>query len=147
MSTEHLPLEDELRARIREAGLRVTGSRFATLRCLHEAARPMSHAEVVEQLAPDGWDRASIYRVLVDLADAGLLRRMDLGDHIWRFELIDACRPIADDHAHFLCESCGDITCLPELALSFGGGKALPPELRGAELRVKLTGRCGACVE
>ena len=32
------------------------------------------------------WDPATIYRNLTDLSEAGLARRTDVGDHVWRFE-------------------------------------------------------------
>ncbi|MCB9742111.1 MAG: transcriptional repressor [Alphaproteobacteria bacterium] len=140
------PLHEELRGRLRELGLRATGARLAALRPLHDAARPLTHAELMEVLEPEGWDRATIYRVLSDLSEAGLLRRMDLGDHIWRFELLDDCRTIHDDHAHFMCLDCGEVTCLPELELRAAGGGALPPVLQGADLHLKVTGRCAGCV-
>jgi len=43
--------------------------------------------EVFAELQAEGWDRATLYRNLVDMTDAGLLRRVDLGDHVWRYEL------------------------------------------------------------
>ncbi|MCB9762517.1 MAG: transcriptional repressor [Alphaproteobacteria bacterium] len=113
---------------------------------LHDLARPMSHAELMALLEPAGWDRATIYRVLSDLTEAGLLRRMDLGDHVWRFELLDHCRTIDDDHAHFMCTDCGQVTCLPELELRAAHGGPLPPQLQGAELHLKVSGRCAGCV-
>jgi Fur family ferric uptake transcriptional regulator len=100
----------------------------------------------METLAEQGWDPATVYRILSDLTEVELLRRMDLGDHIWRFELIDECRTIQDDHAHFLCTDCGIVTCLPEVELRTTSGHALPAALLGAELHLKVTGRCNQCI-
>ena len=47
----------------------------------------MNHSEVAEALEEAGFDRATLYRNLVDLAAAGILNRSDYGDHSWRFEL------------------------------------------------------------
>lgn len=99
----------------------------------------------MRHLEPERWDRATVYRILSDLSDASLLKRMDLGDHIWRYELYDACRTIDDDHAHFLCIACGDVACLPALELRAARGP-LPENLRGAEIHLKVTGRCAQCV-
>ena len=112
---------------------------------MHEYARPLSHLELMERLGGAAFDRATVYRILSDLTEASLLRRMDLGDKVWRYELLDRCRPIADDHAHFLCTECNKVTCLPPLALSPVGGGSLPPELAGAEIHLRVTGRCGLC--
>jgi len=134
-----------MRDRLREVGLRATRPRLAVLVELHEQAGPLSHPELMELLGANDFDRASVYRILSDLADATILRRMDLGDKVWRYELIDRCRTIADDHAHFLCVGCNRVTCLPELELRTVGGGPLPVELQGAELHLKVTGRCGDC--
>lgn len=139
-------LRKELKRRLRALSLRSTASRLAVLAQLHEHAHPLSHAQLMKLLAPQGWDPATVYRILSDLSEVGLLRRMDLGDHIWRFELIDECRTVSDDHAHFLCTDCGLITCLPELELRTVGNTPLPTALRGAELHLRVTGRCNACV-
>lgn len=74
-------------ARLRGAGLRGTAPRIAVLRFLERATAPLSHGDIYQELAVRGFDRATIYRNLINLADAGLVSRTDLGDHIWRFEL------------------------------------------------------------
>ena len=71
---------------------------------------------------------------------------MDLGDHVWRFEFLDDCRSISDDHAHFLCEACQQVTCLPPLEVRAVSG-SLPQVLRGAEIRLEVRGRCAECTD
>jgi Fur family ferric uptake transcriptional regulator len=133
-----------MRQELRQLGLRATASRLAVLVELHEREAPVTHEELMDALGQGNYDRATIYRILSDLTDAGLLRRMDLGDHVWRYELLDACRKVEDDHAHFLCEGCGAVSCLPPLELRVLEGR-LPAMLQGAEIHVKVTGRCAAC--
>lgn len=135
----------EVRELIRAKGLRATSSRIDVLVVLHESARPMAHEQVMESLRGGVYDKASVWRILSDLADANILRRMDLGDRVWRYELRDECRSVPDDHAHFLCESCGDVQCLPPLVLQTQDG-AMPTALAGAEYRVRVMGRCVECV-
>ena len=91
---------ESLRERLRAAGLRSTGARVAVLRVLEGAAAPMSHAEVHERVTGEGFDRATIYRNLIDLTDAGLVSRSDVGDHVWRFELRGERAAHAAAHAH-----------------------------------------------
>ena len=77
----------------------------------------MSHGDVADRLANQAWDRATIYRNLTDLAEAGLVRRTDVGDHVWRFEAVSgAHEPGA--HPHFVCTECGTVECLPEIELA-----------------------------
>src|SRR5678815_74677 len=93
---------DELRSAVRGKGLRATPSRLAVLELLRSSDAPMSHGDVADRLATQEWDRATIYRNLTDLAEAGLLRRTDVGDHIWRFEAVtdehDAAHPVSYTH-------------------------------------------------
>ena len=110
------------------------------LRLLHACASPTSHPEVSEALQPQGWDRATLYRNLADLTQVGLLRRVDVGDHVWRFELAAANH--TDEHPHFLCTACGEVSCLPELDLSNSG---LPVSVRQGKAEIQLRGLCDAC--
>ena len=104
----------------------------------------MTHEQVMASLEPGAHDKASVWRILSDLADCGILRRMDLGDRVWRYELRDACRNVTDDHPHFLCEECGDVSCLPPLEVRALNG-SLPEKLLNADFRVRVMGRCGVC--
>jgi len=53
---------------------------------LETALGPLTHAEVSEALHHLGFDRATIYRNLTELTEAALASRVELGDHVWRFE-------------------------------------------------------------
>lgn len=138
---------DELRAAIRGAKLRATPSRVAVLALLRGNAQPLSHGDVAERLAGQGWDRATIYRNLTDLAEAGLLDRADLGDHVWRFEAIGvrAGAHGAARHPHFVCTECGTVECLPGLELDLGAARRAPRAVKQRQVDVKVTGVCDAC--
>ena len=137
--------QDSLLAEIRGAGLRATASRVAVLNLLHEAHRPMSHGELVDALADETWDQSTLYRNLMDLAEAGLLRRSEFGDHTWRFEV--ACGHGHSDHtAHFLCRVCGAIDCLTDLVLTPRPGDRLPKALQTGDIEVQITGCCDGCL-
>ncbi len=142
---EAVPTQEQLLAEIRGAGLRATASRLAVLEVLHREHRPMSHSDVIEALSSHTWDRSTLYRNLTDLAEAGLLRRAELGDHTWRFEV--ACsHGHADQTAHFLCKVCGIIACLPDLVLTRRGDESLPIALTRKDIEVQILGCCDACV-
>lgn len=134
---------DELRAAIRGAGLRATPSRLAVLALLRASELPVSHGEVADRLAGQAWDRATIYRNLTDLADAGLARRTDLGDHVWRFEAVAAGHGAAQ-HPHFVCTSCGTVECLPDVELALRRTRA-PRAVRSKKVEIQLRGVCDAC--
>ncbi|HJK90154.1 MAG TPA: transcriptional repressor [Polyangiaceae bacterium LLY-WYZ-15_(1-7)] len=110
--------DDRLRDLLREVGLRATSARVHALKVLRGADKPLSHAEVFEAVADEGFDRATVYRNLMDLVEVGLAARRDLGDHVWRFELKD---DEEHEHAHFICTECGTVDCLPDDAVNVQG--------------------------
>lgn len=130
---------------LRAAGLRATGARVAVLEVLLESKSPLSHAEVDEKVGVHGIDRATSYRNLIDLADSGLVRRSDHGDHIWRFEWVGASGPHdVAEHAHFVCSSCGTVSCLPTGAIAVIAVRGAPRSMR-SRVEVQVRGVCDAC--
>lgn len=136
---------DQLKKSIRGVGLRSTAPRMAVLKRLHAATQPVSHGELVDTLADEGMDRTTVYRNLVDLTDAGLVRRTDLGDHVWRFELKRG-EGEAVRHPHFTCTDCGTVTCLPEVKLQVKPSKGVPKSLTRQRVEIQLRGKCDDCV-
>jgi len=128
---------------LRGSGLRCTGPRVAVLRRLAELDRPASHGEVADALERSGLDRATVYRNLMDLAQAGLVERADMGDHIWRFALL---KKGEDDHArrhpHLLCTECSTVVCLPDVKVKITAARA---HQRVKQMEVQLKGLCDRC--
>lgn len=136
---------DPLRDRIRATGLRATAARIAVLRVLTQVGTPLSHAEVAEKLADGGFDRVTVYRNLVELADAGLATRVDLGDHTWRFEVRnEGATEHNSEHPHFVCVDCGEVSCLPGVSVNVSKGKGSDGAI-GEITEVLLKGHCGHC--
>lgn len=134
----------------REAGLRSTSCRVAVLQHLAESPSPTSHAELAEVLVPAGYDKSTVYRCLVELAEAGVISRLDLGDHVWRFEIRTGGQPAPDDHAsaehpHFMCLDCGKVTCLPDFDVRISPAKGRKTSSLGDITEVLLKGHCAAC--
>jgi Fur family ferric uptake transcriptional regulator len=132
---------DELRTSVRAKGLRATPSRLAVLELLRTNDVPMSHGDVADRLSASSWDRATIYRNLTDLAEVGLVRRTDIGDHIWRFEAVNGDH----EHPHFVCTECGTVECLPEIELAVRRAKA-PRAVKQRKVEVHVRGLCDACL-
>jgi len=132
----------DLEARIRDAGLRVTGQRLAVLRALGE--EPHSDADSVHRLVRrefDGFSLQATYVVLGALTEAGLIRRIEPAGSPARYE-----RRIGDNHHHVVCTSCGavaDVDCVhgaaPCLAPSSTAGFAI------STAEVTFWGLCPEC--
>lgn len=145
--TSALPYDVEsLRSALRDAGLRVTPARVAVLRVIREADRPLSHADICDVLSDDVWNRTTVWRNLSDLEGAGLVRRTELGDRLWRFEeASDGGHDSAEAHPHFICTSCGEVSCLPDELLRIPAAVGLPRALRDREVEIQVRGVCDKC--
>jgi Fur family ferric uptake transcriptional regulator len=135
-----------LRQALHDAGLRATSARVAVLGALRQAAMPLSHAEVAELVDDAGCDRATVFRNLVALAEAGLARRTDHGDRTWRFEAADAAHDHdVIPHPHFLCTECGTVMCVDGVEIKVPKNARLPRAVRTSAVEVQLRGVCDSC--
>jgi Fur family transcriptional regulator, ferric uptake regulator len=138
---------ESARALIHGTGLRRTPARIAVLKSLATASQPLSHADLVGQMSETGIDQSTIHRSLVELCDAGLLTKIDVGDQIRRYELkpLDATRSSVEaaEHPHFVCVDCHRVTCLTaaQIALPKASAKNSP----GRITEVLLRGHCHDC--
>lgn len=136
--------KDEARKALYDRGLRATAPRLAVLGVLSDAQNPLSYSEVLKCLGQTDWDRATIYRNLVKLRDAGVALVVSRAGGIDRYAL---ARTKDDDHnhPHFVCDHCGRVACLPaELAasLSMDGDWALSIQTATVQFR----GVCPRCL-
>ena len=135
----------QARDALRAAKLRSTTSRVAVLQHVAAAGKPLSHADVADVLVPQGFDKSTLYRCLVELADAGLLNRLDAGDHAWRFEFRRGAEHDAGEHPHFVCVDCGTVTCLPDVEVKISQPKGSKSSSPGNVTEVFLKGHCKEC--
>ncbi len=135
----------EIREMLQAAGLRSTAPRIIVLQHLSLASHPTTHAELADKLVPQGFDRTTVYRNLIALSEAGLVNRLELGDHVWRFELARHApdgSPI--DHPHLICSACGEVVCLHGTQISIEPPQSSPrPDFSVEEVVVK--GVCNRC--
>ncbi|QDO90198.1 transcriptional repressor [Ornithinimicrobium ciconiae] len=127
---------------LRRAGLRVTRPRVAVLEALTN--RPHSTADTVldalQGLGGKAVSRQAVYDVLHALTDAGLVRRMLVGNAS-RYEV-----DTHDNHHHLLCRGCGALTDVP---CAVGSAPCLlPSDDHGFEVEVAdvlYSGLCPNC--
>jgi Fur family transcriptional regulator, ferric uptake regulator len=132
--------------RLAEAGYRRGGARRAVVELLAGQRCALSALEIEELLRDSGRQagRASIYRVLEELEELGLVARLDLGTGTARYEAVD---PAGDrHHHHLLCDECGDLVPFSDAELERVIGRVsrrLPHHVRGHD--VTLHGSCSSC--
>lgn len=136
---------DDVFARVREAGGRVTSAKRAVVTVVSSNADAHLTAEqiaerVIRQL-PDT-HLSTVYRILNDLETLGIVRHVHLGHGPSTYHLA------ADHHHHAVCESCGAVVELP--ADLYDDVAARISSDHGFALDVPhfaLAGRCRSCTE
>ena len=103
---------------LRAAGLRRTPVRLAVLQAVRISRAPLGAADVMQRLDADT-DSVTVYRTLNTLAEHKLLHRVRGEDGAWRYAATRPGHQSHDDHphAHFVCDSCGEVECLERLPL------------------------------
>lgn len=130
------------REQLRARGLRATGPRLAVMRILSDAREPLSCRQVFERLGETDWERTTVYRNLVKLSEAGLARIVSRVEGVDRYALDSGD---AHAHAHFVCEDCGRLACLPrEFSASVELDGPWSVSVRTATLQ--LRGICPECL-
>jgi Fur family ferric uptake transcriptional regulator len=127
------------------AGYRRGGARRAVVELLGRQNCCMSAQEIHDRLRrarrPVGI--ASVYRALETLAELRLVKRIDAGDGVARFE---PARPDGDHHHHLVCRDCGKVEAFSDDRLEraidkIAGGLGYAVD----EHEVVLTGACADC--
>ena len=129
---------------LRDAGLRATAARVAVFKLLASEGGPMSHAEVVEALEDFGFDQSTLFRCLNEIADAGLVARLDLGDQTRRFELRQS-DDVEYTHPHFMCVDCGELKCMNDFSVQITPSRGPRRAQLGTITEVLIRGHCGNC--
>jgi Fur family transcriptional regulator, ferric uptake regulator len=100
---------------IREKGLKATPARLEVIKILANTQQAYAHAEL-ESLFD--MDRVTLYRILKDFEDAGLVHKIIDIEGVTRFALCRHSCPDGhhvDDHVHFNCRSCHKMFCLEKV--------------------------------
>ncbi|MGH9107237.1 MAG: Fur family transcriptional regulator [Acidimicrobiales bacterium] len=132
--------------RLRQISQRYTSGRRAVVELLAKAGHPVSIEDIAER-AP-GLPRSSAYRHLVDLQQAGVVRRVPANDDYYRFELAEE---ITEHHHHLVCTGCGrvlDLTPTPgfEVAMaSYLDHLATVNDFLTLDHRLDVLGLCASC--
>ncbi len=128
---------------IREKGLKVTPARKEVINVLTGSHMAYAHAEL-EQLF-DKMDRVTLYRVLKDFEDVGLVHKIMDVDGVTRFAACKHSCPDshhADEHVHFNCNTCHKVFCLEKVHLP---ELKMPVGFKAIGLQTLIYGLCKNC--
>ena len=130
---------------LKKHGLRVTSQRRVVLNALLAVKKPMSHSQVVSDIGEQSLDPATVYRNLVKLTEVGILKIVSRADGIDRYALAHG-KDDEHQHPHFVCDDCGEVSCLPiDLPPLIGGDARWSTSVQGAS--IQLRGECPDCLE
>jgi Fur family ferric uptake transcriptional regulator len=89
---------------LKQNQLKLTPPRKTILEGLLKNHGPFSAEDIHSKFAKKSFDLATVYRNLISLEEAKIIRRCEFGDGIARYELVG---PEADHHHHHLvCKDC-----------------------------------------
>lgn len=110
---------------LKNFGVKPTSNRILVAAQLLDSTKPLRLAEIVTKV--DTIEKSSIFRVLSLLQDHNMIHAVEDGKGIVHYELCGGrgLHSVADMHAHFYCEKCGNVMCIegikiPEIAAPDG---------------------------
>jgi Fur family ferric uptake transcriptional regulator len=139
------PWAEEAERALTAAGYRRGGARRAILELLDEQSCALSAIEIQDALTGRNREvsRASIYRVMEELEEIGLVQRVEVGRGMVRYE---PARSGPGHHHHLVCDHCGRISPFTDAGLERAIRRVsdtLP--LRVSEHEVVIHGACETC--
>jgi len=125
---------------LRQAGLKSTPGRRAVLDVLTKAAAPLSPEQVFTKVGSKVCDRATVYRILESLGEAGLIQRLILAG-----KTLYLPEDSSHHHHHIVCRKCRSTICLDECLISPLEKKAKQLGFHDIRHSLQLTGLCAKC--
>lgn len=135
---------DELGARLRKRGLKLTAPRKAILEALRNHHHPISVQELHGRLPQGVCDLATAYRLMRSLEQSDLVRSYDFGDKVTRFELL---REASEAHHHHLvCVRCSGVVEIEECTITdLEQALACRHGFKAVSHRLEFFGICPGC--
>ena len=128
---------------LREKGHRLTPQRMLVIEALHNADRHISAEELYEQLHSryPYANISTVYRTLELLKELNLVTETDFGEGYVRYHVAEK-----GHHHHLLCQTCGKIMDVEEVALYPLKDALLRKYGFDADLRhLAISGQCSRC--
>ncbi len=139
-----MPQEESPKRILQSHGLRSTLTRTLVLQVFLENQGALAQSDL------DGYtegkiNRASLYRILRDFEDKGLIHRVPDDVQANKFALCGqscSAENHRDGHVHFKCEHCGLTSCMPEIPTP---QVLMPKGYKIRDTQILLTGTCSQC--
>jgi len=140
---DHLKLQVDALAFIKQQGLKLTAPRKAIVHLLAHEQGPFT-IETLQKRVMEcegvSMDPATVYRTMVSLEQLGVVNRCDFGDGPARFELR---RP--HHHHHMICRVCRHVSTLDSCTIDEAAFLPLDHGFRDVTHRLEFFGTCPRC--
>jgi len=130
-------------AYIREKGLKATPARLRVIEVLGDSHLAYAHAEL-ETIFSD-MDRVTLYRVLNDFEEAGLVHKIIDMESVTRFALCKHDCPDSqhtEGHVHFNCSKCHKMFCMEKVQSPL---VKIPAGFKAISTNTIVYGECKDC--
>jgi len=119
-----------VKSRLNAHHIKPTSARCAIVEVLESASSPLSYEQIKVQMDLV-MDKATFYRNMALFEESALVSKFESDDRKWYYELGKM------EHAHFICESCHEISCMDI---------PVPSQAQGNKVKsVILKGTCKTC--
>ena len=119
-----------IQTRLNAHHIKPTGARCAILEVLEKATAPLSYEQIKAAMTL-AMDKATFYRNMAKFEECRLVSKFESDDRKWYYELGSM------EHAHFICESCHEVSCVDI---------PVPSKAQGNKVKsVILKGTCKRC--
>jgi Fur family ferric uptake transcriptional regulator len=142
---KELSVKQRLSMFLENRRMRKTPERFAILDKIYSSSAHVDVVSLRQTMRADGFQvsRATIYNTLDLLIEAGLVRRIILGDGVTRYERVVQ----ANNHHHLICTRCGKVKEMKAVELV---GELLSHKPRSFEpmyYTLYIYGLCSRCAK
>jgi len=128
---------------IHEKGLKVTPVRLKVLELLQSSSLAFAHNELEATFSKV--DRITLYRVLKDFEEAGIVHKIIDMEGVTRFAVCKHSCPDtthSEDHVHFNCRECHKMFCLDNVHIP---PVKLPSGFKTLGINTLVHGICNNC--
>lgn len=125
-------------------GLSITESRKIILAVFQKEAKALAQADI-ERKTEASLDRVTVYRTLQTFLEKGIIHQVPTTDNLQLYALCGSnCGkgPHDDNHVHFECEKCKNITCIDEVIVPT---VKLPKGFKFLKSSMVVKGYCAQC--
>ena len=129
---------------LQKKNIKITDTRKEILRILSESKSAVSYNTIKEKTKLK-LDKVTIYRTLETFEKKGIIHSIPSGEGIKLYSFCkDQCadHKHEDNHVHFKCEVCGDVSCLYDIVIP---KIQLPEKFTMKSSKLIVNGTCNQC--